>query len=857
MHWIDVIITVAFLLATLWIGIASGRTIQSFDEYAVGNRNFSDFAVFCTVAATMIGGSATIGFVGRFYDVGIVHILAPLGLPIAFFLIAIFIVPRMRKFYGCCSIGDIFEKSYGLPGKYTIGLVSFIIMLLASIAQVEAMGLIINKMLNIRYEYSVICSAVFLFVYTGRGGVKAVTFTDVLQFVILTIAIPLMFNFGVQKIGGINKFLQSIPSECWHITPEGFHRYCPLFFIFSLPTLAPMFIQRLLLTKNTIQGVRAFAITATFYLFLMVILIGIGIVVKILYPGLTNADQAVPTLIQHVMPVGIKGIVVAGFLAILMSTADSSLNAASVVLANDLFFPQMKQLTQKTKLRIVRTLTYILGLICVFTALSYNILFEIEVIYNSLWFSTTLFPLYCCLFNKKVSLRGFFVSIVVGFSTMWLWNFYMKPVTHVDGVFPGFFANLICFTIFYFKDGRQKVFPHIHEEGLLSELTRARRKVQLTPVADGVKQNVLLGIFLLVMQIFPILFTEMPSTLTKASLTLVNGAMALLLIFGTQFPTFYKKYFYLLKEITLLLCLPVTSIYLIFFAENGCLHLVSFGLSVLLINLLAEDRVYRVSLFISLTMIAVVTIACLFCEKSLTIPNQIYWFHVLYIFGFIAVLFTVWFKKNALVEERYALARSIAHDVMTPLLVQRIIVHKNTLDMWPKNEQALFQESLNTISNLVDSVMSKNAKSYESLDEENVNELVQTVINQKHFLYKNLRINFDSSQTFKVRLDPFLFQRLISNLINVCVPALSNNAETVLHIRLFLDEDEHVTLQMGDNLLTAALNKHIRQQQVTDKKYNIGLDFYELQKIAETWRAKLSLVKRSPDVSVCQIQFYN
>lgn len=206
MHWIDVIITVAFLLATLWIGIASGRTIQSFDEYAVGNRNFSDFAVFCTVAATMIGGSATIGFVGRFYDVGIVHILAPLGLPIAFFLIAIFIVPRMRKFYGCCSIGDIFEKSYGLPGKYTIGLVSFIIMLLASIAQVEAMGLIINKMLNIRYEYSVICSAVFLFVYTGRGGVKAVTFTDVLQFVILTIAIPLMFNFGVQKIGVLINF---------------------------------------------------------------------------------------------------------------------------------------------------------------------------------------------------------------------------------------------------------------------------------------------------------------------------------------------------------------------------------------------------------------------------------------------------------------------------------------------------------------------------------------------------------------------------------------------------------------------------------------------------------------------------
>ncbi|MDR2769356.1 MAG: sodium:solute symporter family protein [Puniceicoccales bacterium] len=851
MHWIDSIIIVAFLGVTLWIGFASGHGIQSFKEYATGNRNFSDFAIFCTVTATAIGGSATIGVVGRFYDVGIVHILAPLGLPIAFMIMAFLIMPRMKKYYGCNSVGDIVEISYGLPGKYIIGVVSFILMLLASLAQIEAMGLVINKLISIPYIQSVLLSSIILFIYTGKGGIKAVTFTDVLQFIILAVAIPLIFGVGIQKLGGFEHFVQTMPSECWRVTPEGLKRYLPLFFVFSLPTLAPMFIQRLLSTRTVRQGVCAFTSAGLFYFFLIFFLIGIGVLAKILYPNLINADQAVPMLVRDLMPTGIKGFVLAGFLAILMSTADSSLNAASIVLANDLLFPHFGNLSEKQKLNFVRSLTYMLGLVCILVALSYNILFEIEVIYNTLSLSTSLIPLYFCVFNRKINVRHCFKCIIIGLTVTILWQYFLKPIFNIDGTFPGFLAHLVCFTFFYFKDGRQKIFQNIQNEGLFQTLSNETR--QRKPQSDyntNTQQNILLGIFLLVVQIFPILFMQMPPASMKVGFTLINGSTAILLIFSNQFPNFYKKYFVIVKSLALFLCLPVTSIYLIFFAENGCLHIANFGLSILLINLLNEERSLKISLFLSIVMTILVACSCFLSGQPFTSPTQIHGFHLLYIIGFSTVLLAIWVRRNSCIVKNMS-ARFIMHDLTAPLLIQRMIMSKNPSDSWSHKEKSLLLRSMNEAAHIIDSI----AIRHPVLNEENLNILIEHAIEQEQFVYKSLKIDFKASQTFKLRVDPFLFQRVVKNLIHTCIPALPDEPQAMLTIRLFENANQQISLTLGDGLISTKLDRIIQTQIDDSKSYNIGIHFQELQKIVFRWQAKLSILEQTKGISICQIQF--
>ncbi|MDR0755536.1 MAG: hypothetical protein LBE99_01305 [Puniceicoccales bacterium] len=853
MHWIDGAIIVAFLGATLWIGFASGHNIQSFKEYATGNRNFSDFAVFCTVAATAIGGSATIGFVGRFYDIGIIHVLAPLGIPIAFMLIAFGIMPRIKKYYGCNSVGDIFEISYGLPGKYVVGVVSFILMLLASLAQIEAMGLVINKLTSIPYVQSVLLSSIILFIYTGKGGIKAVTFTDVLQFIVLAVAIPLMLGVGIQKLGGFEHFVQAMPSECWRVTPEGLRRYLPLFFLFSLPTLAPMFIQRLLLTRTVRQGIRAFTSVGLFYFFLMFFLIGIGVLAKILYPNLINADQAVPTLIQNLMPTGIKGFILAGSLAILMSTADSSLNAASIVLANDLLFPQLKNLSEKQKLKIVRSLTYALGLACVLVVLSlssmYDVLFEIEVTYTILSLSTSLIPLYFCIFNRKINVRHCFMCITIGLTVTILWQYFLKPILNIDGVFPGFLVHLMCFTFFYFKDRRQKIFQDIQSEGLFEALSNEVRPCR-SQSDYNTQQNILLGIFLLAVQIFPILFMQMPPAFMKVGFTLINGSVAILLIFSNQFPNFYKKYFVIVKSLALFLCLPVTSIYLIFFAENGCLHLISFGLSILLMNLLNEERSLKTSLFLSIVMTVVVAFSCFLSGQPFTSPSQIRGFHLFYIIGFSTVLLAIWIKRNRCIVKNMS-ARFITHDLTAPLVIQKMIINRNSSDPWSHKEKSLLLRSINEAAHIIDSI----AIRHPVLNEENLNTLIEHVIEQEQFVCKSLKIDFKASQTFKLRVDPFLFQRVLKNLIHTCIPALPSEFQGTFTIRLFEDSNQQIFLTLGDGLVSTKLDHTIQAQINDSESYNIGIHFQELQKIVLRWKAKLSILKQTGGISVCQIQF--
>lgn len=855
MQGIDILIIVVFLAATLWIGWASGRQIKTFQEYAIGNRTFSNFAVFCTVAATMIGGSATMGFVGKVYAVGLVHVLAPIGLPIAFLIIGLVVVPRMRKFYGCCSIGEMFERSYGLSGRYIVGFVSFFIMLLASVAQIEAMGLIICKLLNISYVSSILVSAAILFLYTGHGGVKAVTMTDILQFVVLIIALPLILSIGLYKIGSWENFVTAIPPDFFVFKSEDLHRYVPLFFVFCLPTLAPMFVQRLLLTKSVMQGCYAFCGTAILYLFLIVILVGVGLVAIILFPNLERADMSVPVLIHNLMPVGIKGFTIAGMLAILMSTADSSLNAASVAFANDILLPSFrKPLSEALKLKIVRGITYIFGIISIVVSLSYNVLFEVEIIYDSLWFSTTLVPLYFCIFNRKVRLSSLFLSMGVGFFSMLFWNIFLRSKTHIDGVFPGLFANALTFILCYIKDGRNKVFEHIKHESLFRILFQEERQDWVNEGINETRCNLIIGFYLLIMQILPMVFFSRPNSTARALFMIVNGFMALLLIFGSQFPIFYKRHFIWFRELTLWLCLPITSTFLVFNAENGCLHLVSFGLSLLLLNVLSVAKYSLWTSCASLVMVVLVAVGCFLSGQPFTVPTRVSWFHILYLGGFLIVLFAIWYQRTAMALRGLKKMRNLSQDFMLPMLVQKMVLDKKLIGDLTPAECRLFKESMDDMSQIIDS-LSCNTLSLKSLKLENINTLVRRFVAQKQYLCPHLNLQIQEDAEVRLKVDPVLWSRVFLHLVNLCIESLPSLSNGQLTIRLSQENGFFVVSFF--NKLTGLSREHLKNVLIQDSLEGKSdyISWNILQDWLKQWNASLEIVDDATYGTICQIRF--
>ena len=110
---VDIIIVCIFLCSTLYVGLRSGRSIKTFKDYAIGNRKFSDFVIFCTLAASCIGGTSTMGCIGKTYSVGIAQVIVQLGVPISLLIVSLLLANRFYYYQGCYSLGDMFARAYG------------------------------------------------------------------------------------------------------------------------------------------------------------------------------------------------------------------------------------------------------------------------------------------------------------------------------------------------------------------------------------------------------------------------------------------------------------------------------------------------------------------------------------------------------------------------------------------------------------------------------------------------------------------------------------------------------------------------------------------------------------------------
>ena len=188
-----------------------------------------------------------------------------------------------------------------------------------------------------------------------------------------------------------------------------------------------------------------------------------GLAAKVLLPELEQGDEALLVLFTKYLPTGVFGVAVIGILSILMSTADSGLNTGSVMLINDVIIPYNKYIKKRDfseaeKLKCAHIISIVMGLgAIIFASLRIGI-FELGILMEGFWVSTILVLFYFLAFNRKLLFKHFILSVIMGVSTFIFWEVFMKPITGIDSIFPGFLINFIIVLSFYLLGGRQKVF---------------------------------------------------------------------------------------------------------------------------------------------------------------------------------------------------------------------------------------------------------------------------------------------------------------------------------------------------------------------------------------------------------------
>ena len=442
------IIIFSYLIIVLLIGIWAGRGVKDIKDYAVASKSFGTMAIFATLSASFIGGGFSMGNAEKVFLVGISNIVALWGFSLKEILVAKYIVPNIRHYPDAISIGDIMEPAYGKESRIFAGV--FGVILSAGIlgAQIGAMGYIFNLFLGLDRSTGIILGLSIVIIYSTIGGMRAVVWTDIVQFIVLCVGIPLTLYFGIEHLGGWSEVVERVPESHFTISlePMVIIALISLFLTFLLgETLVPPYVQRLLIGKRNRNVRRGTMLSGLFSIPFFATTGLIGLVALALNPSL-DANLAMPYVIQEALSPVLQAVVISAIISIIMSSADSFLNAAAIAFNNDIIKPLLKiPLSQDAELRLARMTTLAVGVVAVVFALSIDSVLDILIYSYNFWAPTTLVPLTAALLGLKLSKKRFIAGASAGIITTLLWSNLLGSPLGIDGLVVGTIANFIAF----------------------------------------------------------------------------------------------------------------------------------------------------------------------------------------------------------------------------------------------------------------------------------------------------------------------------------------------------------------------------------------------------------------------------
>ncbi len=373
---LGILIIIADLATVMGIGFYSSRKERTSEEYFLAGRNVGWMAIGASLFASNISSEHFIGLAGSGATSGLaVGHFEWLACFIVMFLGWVFVPFYLKS--GVFTMPEFLERRYNRASRVYLTTISIVAYVLTKISvTLYAGGLLLNKVMGLDMVTSAIVLVILTGIYTIAGGLRAVIYTEVLQTVVLIGGALTLTLLGLHEVGGFAGLQAKLPPDYFNMFKSVSHPDFPWTgIIFGAPILGIWYwctdqfiVQRVLSAKN-INHARAGAIFAGYLKILPVfILVLPGMIALALFPDITG-DEAYPTLVtSHLLPLGVKGIVVASLLAAMMSSLASCFNSSSTLFTMD-FYKHFKPAATEKELvlvgRLATTVLVFLGILWV------------------------------------------------------------------------------------------------------------------------------------------------------------------------------------------------------------------------------------------------------------------------------------------------------------------------------------------------------------------------------------------------------------------------------------------------------------------------------------------------------------
>lgn len=481
-----IVIAIAIYMAFMIIvGIVTSRKNKSSEDFYLGGRKLGPYVTAMSAEASDMSGWLLMGLPGLALMTGVAEaVWTAVGLAIGTYINWLIVAKRLRIYserINAVTVPEFFSKRFG-DKKNILSAIAAIVIIIFFIPYTasgfSACGKLFGSMFGMDYHLAMVLSAIIIVIYCTLGGFLAASTTDLVQSIIMTIALVVILGLGEGFVGGFDTVFANVSGN------EGFLNVFKGFDVASgttgsygaLPVVStmawglgyfgmPHILLRFMAIDNPEKLKTSRRVASVWVVISMGVAVLIGVVGYSLmkngivgpYASASASETIIVDISKYIskfgfIPAFAAGIFLSGILASTMSTADSQLIAASSSVTQDLVVNTFKvKLSEKTVLILARISVIVISLIAVFFA--WNPDSSVFRIVSFAWagFGAAFGPvILCALFWKKTSKKGAIAGMIAGGAMVFIWKFLVRPLGGLWDIYellPAFILALIVIAI--------------------------------------------------------------------------------------------------------------------------------------------------------------------------------------------------------------------------------------------------------------------------------------------------------------------------------------------------------------------------------------------------------------------------
>ena len=371
----DLAILAVYLVGVVVFGLWAGRGAKSLAEYLVGGRNLPWWVILASIVATETSTVTFLSIPGFAFGRDLTWLQIALGFVVGRLAVAAILLPHYFR-GGVMTAYEVLRDRFGGAAQRTASALFLVTRTLADGLRLFLSALVLQEMTGLDLPWAVAILGVATIAYTYSGGLTAVLWTDLVQFVVYLGGGIAAFAVVLDRLPGGWEGLVAMGDAAGKLRvldlgldpTEPYGLWAGLvggvFLSLGSHGVDQMEVQRYLAARSLRDARRALSLSGVvaFAQFALFLLIGVGLwAFYTLAPpaeAFGRDDRVFARFILTELPTGLVGLLLGAIFAAAMSTLSSSLNSCATVAANDLVFPlSRRKLGERAKLRTTRWLT--------------------------------------------------------------------------------------------------------------------------------------------------------------------------------------------------------------------------------------------------------------------------------------------------------------------------------------------------------------------------------------------------------------------------------------------------------------------------------------------------------------------